>query len=111
MTRRRPGSIARRTRFVEIGPVTAIHADAFATLLPFPELRMGWGLDAHWAALVAERGWPAGIVDLTPVRHTRPVARDYPREDAIAEAEAYLAARPYVPREQANETLEVFTRI
>ena len=111
VTRRRPGAIARRTRFVEIGPVTAIHADAFTTLLPFPELRMGWGLDAHWAALVAAQGWPAGIVDLTPIHHTRPVASDYPREDAIAEAEAYLATRPYVPRAQANETLEVYTRM
>ena len=27
---------------------------------------MGWGLDARWSALAAERGWPIGVVDATP---------------------------------------------
>ena len=64
VTRRRPGLLARTGRFVEIGPVTALHRDAVAALLPFPELRMGWGLDAHWSAVAAERGLPVGIVDV-----------------------------------------------
>lgn len=106
VTRRRPLSIARRTRFVEIGPVTAIHRRAFETLLPFPDLHMGWGLDNHWGAVAAERGWSVGIVDATPVRHTKPVAGDYPRADAVAEGTAFLATRPYVPRHQVQETLE-----
>src|SRR6185436_6759239 len=88
VTRRRPGLLARTGRFVEIGPVTAIHRDAFGTLLPFPDLRMGWGLDAHWSAVAAEHGWPVGIVDATPVRHLRAVAGAYPRDEAMAEAEA-----------------------
>ena len=75
VTRRRRGVVARRTRFVEIGPVTALHAPAFAELLPFPDLRMGWGLDAHWGAVAAARGWPVGIVDAVPVRHTRACRR------------------------------------
>ncbi|HET6550924.1 MAG TPA: glycosyltransferase, partial [Solirubrobacter sp.] len=41
VTRRRPGVLARRTRFVEIGPVTALSARAAAELLPLPDLRMG----------------------------------------------------------------------
>jgi hypothetical protein len=102
ITRRRPGLVARRTNFVEIGPVTAIHRDAFAELLPFPDLQMGWGLDNHWSALAAEHGWPIGIVDATPVRHLRPVAGDYPREAAIAEAEAFLDGRAYVTRSEAE---------
>ena len=57
VTRRRPGSVVRETEFVEIGPVTAFARATFQTLLPFPELRMGWGLDAHWAALAREHGW------------------------------------------------------
>jgi GT2 family glycosyltransferase len=108
VTRRRPGAVARRTAFVEIGPVTALHAPTFATLLPFPDLQMGWGLDAHWGAVAAERGWPAGIVDATPVRHLRPVAGDYPREAALAEAEAFLATRPYVGRAEAQRTLATY---
>ncbi len=105
VTRRRPGLLARTGRFVEIGPVTAIHRDAFATLLPFPDLRMGWGLDAHWSALAAEHGLALGIVDATPVRHLRAVAGAYPRDAAMAEAEAFLDGRAYVTRAQAGETL------
>jgi hypothetical protein len=110
VTRRRAGSIARLTRFVEIGPVTALHARAFGTLLPFPDLFMGWGLDAHWGAVAAERGWRLGVIDATPVRHTRPVAAGYDREAAIAEARAFLADRPYVRRGQAQETVEAYRR-
>jgi hypothetical protein len=90
---------------VEIGPVTALHADAFEALLPFPDLRMGWGLDARWSALAAERGLRLGIVDATPVRHEQPVAAAYPRDAAMAEAERFLDGRAYVTREQAGETL------
>jgi hypothetical protein len=108
VTRRRAGSVARRTNFVEIGPVTAIHARAFEDLLPFPDLHMGWGLDAHWGAVAAERGWTVGVIDATPIRHTRPVAGDYPRADALAEAERFLAARPYITREEAQETVAAY---
>lgn len=111
VTRRRPGVLARRTRFVEIGPVTAVSARAAAELLPFPDLRMGWGLDGAWSADAAGRGWPIGIVDATPVRHLRPVAAAYPRDAAIAEAEAYLDGRAYVTREQAGETLAEYREL
>jgi hypothetical protein len=101
-TRRRPG-VARPATLVEIGPVTAFAAATFGVLLPFPPLRMGWGLDAHWAALAREHGWRMGIVDATPVGHTqRPAGDAYPREEAIAEARAFLAGRPYVRREEVR---------
>ncbi|HSD80472.1 MAG TPA: hypothetical protein VLB47_07420, partial [Solirubrobacteraceae bacterium] len=104
VTRRRPRSTARETTFVEIGPVTAFHRDTFATLLPFPAgLRMGWGLDVHWAAIARERGWPIGVVDATPVGHTvRPAGDAYPREEAAAEARAFLEGRPYVRRDEVR---------
>ena len=105
ITRRQPGTVARRTRFVEIGPVTAIHRTAFEVLLPFPDLQMGWGLDAHWGAVAQEHGWPVGIVDATPVRHLHPVAAGYPREQAVAEARAFLSERPYLRRDEAQQTL------
>ena len=83
--------------------MTAFHRDTFSTLLPFPALRMGWGLDAHWSALARERGWRIGIVDATPVGHTlRPAADSYPREAATAEARAFLAGRPYVRRDEVR---------
>jgi GT2 family glycosyltransferase len=105
VTRRRPGVLAHRTRFVEIGPVTALSATAAAVLLPFPDLQMGWGLDARWSAIAAERGWPIGVIDATPVRHLKPVASAYPRDAAIAEAEAFLDGRAYVTRDEASEIL------
>jgi GT2 family glycosyltransferase len=104
VTRRRAGAVARRTTFVEIGPVTAFRRDTFPTLLPFPAgLRMGWGLDAHWAAVARDRGWPIGVVDATPVAHTlRPAGDSYPREAAAAEARAFLAGRPYLRRDEVR---------
>jgi GT2 family glycosyltransferase len=101
VTRRRRGAV-RETRFVEIGPLTAFAARTFATLLPFPALRMGWGLDAHWSALAAEHGWRLGVVDATPILHTTPVGGGYARADAVAEAQAFLATRPYVTRDAAR---------
>jgi GT2 family glycosyltransferase len=108
VTRRRPASAVRETAFVEIGPVTAFHAETFDALLPFPPLRMGWGLDVHWAALARERGWRLGIVDAVPVLHAvAPAATAYPRDAAIAEARAFLDGRPYVRRDEAQRTLAV----
>ncbi|MEA2139613.1 MAG: hypothetical protein QOG56_2763 [Solirubrobacteraceae bacterium] len=101
VTRRRRAAV-RETRFVEIGPLTAFHARTFATLLPFPALRMGWGLDAHWSALAAEHGWRLGVVDATPILHTTPVGGGYVRADAVAEAARFLAGRPYVTRDAAR---------
>lgn len=102
VTRRRPGAAVRATRFAEIGPVTAFAAATFPVLLPFPALRMGWGLDAHWAALARANDWPVGVVDATPILHTSPVGGAYPRADAVAEATAFLAERPYVTRAEAR---------
>ena len=62
VTRRRAGTVARQTPFVEIGPVTAFARTTFATLLPFPDVRMGWGLDLHWAALARRHGWRCGVI-------------------------------------------------
>jgi hypothetical protein len=111
VTRRRPASLVRETRFVEIGPVTAFGRAAAAALLPFPELRYGWGLDLHWAAVAAERGWRLGVVDALPVRHEfGVVAAAYLREDAVDEAARFLSDRPYLPSERAGEVLAVHRR-
>ena len=111
VTRRRPASLVRETRFVEIGPVTAFNRRAAAELLPFPELRYGWGLDLHWAAVAAQRGWRMGVVDAVPVRHESGlVAAAYPREDAEAEAARFLADRPYLSSKRADEVLAVHRR-
>jgi hypothetical protein len=111
VTRRRPGVVARQTRFVEIGPVSALRADTFSELTPFPALRFGWGLDAHWSAVAAARGWRTGIIDATPVDHgIRRIASSYDPGAAIAEARAFLADRPYTRAAEAQQTLATHRR-
>jgi hypothetical protein len=110
--RRVPFVVARRTNFVEIGPVTAFSRSVAEELIPFPDLRMGWGLDLHWGAVAAERGWRLGVIDALPVRHeTRPVGGGYSVADATAEAQQFLAARPYIHAAQAGRTLETYRRV
>jgi hypothetical protein len=106
VTRRRAGSVVRETGFVEIGPVCALHSATFSELLPFPPLRAGWGLDAHWAAVARARGWPLGVVDATPIRHgLRRIASSYDRGAAVAEAREFLAGRPYLSARESQRTL------
>jgi hypothetical protein len=111
VTRRRADSVARETRFVEIGPLTAFARPTFETLLPFPDLRMGWGLDMHWAALARERGWRCGVIDATPINHrAAPAASAYSREQALAEARSFLRERPYLTAREAQQTLVTHRR-
>jgi GT2 family glycosyltransferase len=111
VTRRQAGSLVRETGFVEIGPVTAFAGEAARALLPFPALRMGWGLDLHWAAVARERCWRCGVVDAVPIRHlAAPAAAGYPRAEAVAEARAFLAERPYVRAGEADRTLRTHRR-
>ena len=112
VVRRRPAAVARETNFVEIGPVTAFSRRAAAELLPFPDLRMGWGLDAHWAAHARDRGWKLGVVDSLPVRHeARAVALTYGREPAIEEGRRFLADREYVTTAEGRRTLVTHRRV
>jgi hypothetical protein len=112
VTRRRPASLVRETRFVEIGPLTAFGRRAAAGLLPFPELRFGWGLDLQWGALAGQRGWRLGVVDATPVRHeSATVGSAYPRAEAEAEAADFLASRPRLPASRAGEVVAVHRRV
>lgn len=117
MTRRRARSVVRETPWVEIGPVVAFHRRTFETLLPFPELRMGWGLDSHWAALAQQFRWRLGIVDALAIRHglratasaygrgLRATASAYGRDEAIAEGRRFLADRPHLGRSESQRTL------
>jgi GT2 family glycosyltransferase len=106
VTRRRAGVVARQTPFVEIGPVTAFARATFPALLPFPDVRMGWGLDMHWAALAREHGWRCGVLDAVAIRHSvAPAGEAYSRAAAVAEARSLLAERPHLTAAEAQTTL------
>jgi hypothetical protein len=105
--RRRRWAVARTTHMVEIGPLTAFSAPVADVLLPFPPLRMGWGLDAHWGALAREHGWRLGVVDATPIGHaSRVTASAYDREEALAELRGFLIERSWIDRNTANSVIE-----
>jgi hypothetical protein len=106
VTRRRPGIVAHESRFVEIGPVTAFNARTFDALLPFPELRFGWGLELHWSALARARGWREGVIDAVAITHAmRRVASAYSSGDARSEARQFLAGRDYTPAAVAQQVV------
>jgi hypothetical protein len=110
--RRVPFSVARRTNFVEIGPVTVFSRTAAAKLLPFPQLKMGWGLDLHWGALAEQHGWKLGVIDALPVRHEdRRVGGAYSSDDATAEAQQFLTGKPYVQAAEAGRTIEEYRTV
>lgn len=104
------GVDARRTRFVEIGPVFCLRADVFPILLPFDEASpMGWGYDLAWPCLAEEAGLRLGVVDATPVAHDlrRPLTH-YARPDVEAQMKTYLASRPHLDPEEAFVILESY---
>ena len=108
VTRRQVRNVARETRYVEIGPVTAFQAATFDALLPFPDLRFGWGLDAHWSAVAERENWRIGVIDATAIRHgLRVIAASYKHEDAIGEARRFLADKPYNPASHLQRTFAV----
>ena len=105
--RRERWTIARRTQLVEIGPLVAFHRSIADQLMPFPALRMGWGLDLHWGGLAKQRGWRLGIVDAAPIRHElRQVAATYDRKAALDEMSRFLGGRPHIDREAALRVVE-----
>jgi hypothetical protein len=105
--RRERWSVLRRTRLVEIGPLIAFHGSVTKELLPFPPLRMGWGLDLHWGGLALERNWRLGIVDAVPIRHeARVTAANYDRRAAVEELRRFLSGRAHIDRDTALRVVE-----
>jgi hypothetical protein len=88
-------STARRTSFVEIGPVFAVGPGWRDAILPFPEERgMGWGLELDWFAL-HERGCALGIVDAVRVRHEGSRGEHYDYRSEAHRVHDELAARGF----------------
>jgi hypothetical protein len=55
----------------------------------FSESESGWGLDWLWPTLCREAGLgPLGIIDATPVRHTRPCGGELYRNNSHLDPQA-----------------------
>ena len=103
------GVLARRTRFVEIGPLVSFGREIYDLVFPFDETNpMGWGFENVWSHLLRERGRSQGIVDAVPVDHSirKPVAH-YEWTDADADRSRYLADHPHLPLEECFQVLEI----
>ena len=93
ITERRPLTVARRTSYVEIGPVFAVRRPWIERVVPFPAHHdMGWGLELEWFDLARE-GARLGVVDSMAVRHLGPVGRGYRWRDEYARIEHDVEAR------------------
>jgi hypothetical protein len=113
VTRRHWGTVARETRFTEIGPVVALRREAIGDLMPPPALEIfDYGIDLHWSWVAEQRGWRRGVVDATPIRHEdHPVGASYKRELARKEGSDFLAAHPHLTSEEANTTLRFYRQL
>jgi len=106
-----PGLAARRTRFVEIGPLNCIRRDAMPLLLPFGgECGIGWGLDFVWPVRLESARLRLGIVDASPIAHRiRRPAECYDSSGATKAMAWMLAQHPHLAPSEAFTVLEAFT--
>ena len=104
------GLKARRTRFIEIGPLISIRRDAYSILLPFDESsHMGWGYDFVWPCLIEKMGLRMGIADATPVDHSlRKPVKNYNYDKANKSMEDYLSRNPHLTKGEAFRILESY---
>jgi glycosyltransferase involved in cell wall biosynthesis len=109
IVQRQPGLLARRTLFVESGPVFSVQRSALPYLLPFPtESPMGWGYEEVWSHRLDNAGLAMGIVDDVSVEHLmRPTTSHYRWEDAQRARQLLLAVHPHRPLAGCLRVLDV----
>lgn len=91
--RRRRGLVARRTGFVEQGPVVVLSAAGQRALLPFStDTAMGWGEDVRWVVQARDEQLQMGIVDSVCLRHSEPPASAYDRGPEETQLQSALLA-------------------
>lgn len=98
ITKIKPGSIARETRFVEIGPLFSMEKAIYSDLLPFDESSpMGWGYDFVWPVIIIKKGLTMGIIDGVPVNHSiRPNRILYSGSMVEAQMNEYLSKNTHL---------------
>lgn len=104
------GLQARRTRFVEIGPLFSVRRDIFPYFFPFAESSpMGWGYDFVWPCLIESLRLRMGIVDATPVEHSlRKPVKNYNLDEACKTRNNYLSENRHLSRSKAFSMLEAY---
>ncbi len=109
ITVRVSGTTARRTTFVECGPLVAVSPTWRSAVFPLPSWRgMGWGHELEWSDL-AKRGCSLGIVDATAIRHLKPAAGSYDPTLMQRRVRAELAQRGVRRWHEHHETLQAWS--
>ena len=112
VTRRRPASLVRETRFVEIGPLTAFGRRAAERAAAVPRRCASAG-----GSTCTGPRWPPSAAGASAWSTRRRCATRRPPwaaptrpRDAQAEAAGFLADRPYLPAARAGEVLATHRR-
>lgn len=101
-------SIARRTTFVEMGPLFVVGPDWLDRVVPFPEWRgMGWGLELDWLDLLRQ-GCRLGIVDIVRVRHEGVRGDGYDLRLYLQRTKGELADRGAQDWAELQKTLDIW---
>jgi hypothetical protein len=103
------GVLARRTLFVEIGPVVSFHKSAYELVFPFDLTSpMGWGYENVWAYRLEQAQMTMGIIDATPVDHSlRKPVDFYSWEEANRQRSLYLSKHEHTPIDHCFRVLDV----
>ncbi|MBI5099767.1 MAG: hypothetical protein HZB30_11075 [Nitrospirae bacterium] len=104
------GLNARRTLFVEIGPLFSVRSDIYPNIFPFDETTyMGWGYDYVWPCIIEKLGLRMGIVDATPVEHSmRKPVKYYAYNSAVKTMEDYLSKNSHLLKDDSFRILESY---
>ncbi|MEO9190561.1 MAG: hypothetical protein ABI224_11275 [Acetobacteraceae bacterium] len=104
---RRPWLLARRTRFVECGPLISFRRDAAAILLPFTHPEQLWGLDFVWPLAIEGQSLKMGIIDGIAVDHSlRPQGSTYNKSEHEAAMHRFLSATPHLTMGEAFKVIK-----
>ncbi len=90
----RPWSLARRTGFVEIGPLFVVGPGRRSDFIPFGPVGMGYGLEMRWNTL-AKSGARLGIVDRCQMVHLGTVGAGYAVSQELERMVASLPGQDY----------------
>jgi hypothetical protein len=104
------GLKARRTRYVEIGPLFSVRKDIYSVIFPFDEsVYMGWGYDFVWPCIIEKLSLRMGIIDATPVDHSlRKPVENYQYQRANKSMTDYLSQNPHLSKVEAFRVLESY---
>jgi len=106
----RPRIVARRTHFVEIGPLVVMSPRGQAALLPFPLAKMGWGLEALWSRASLDRLITLGIVDAVTIEHRGQIGAHYDTLAALAEQDRFLYRAGLASLSDVHTTISMWRR-